>query len=79
MLDKKDFCKQIIVVDGMATYTFSVIFGDHSLGIKLSYLDTDDFTWSAYEKSAIDRNEIDIPQQALEKAKSELADRIKFS
>jgi hypothetical protein len=65
------FSDQIIIEQEMARYIFSVITENNTVKIQLSYLDVDDFQWSAYEPSTTSRDEIVIPndvqQQALNK------------
>ncbi len=73
---KSLFSDQIIIKDGMAVYTFSVINNGKSVSLKLAYLETDDFSWSTYEASVTTRQDIGIPASVIEKARRELSLRI---
>jgi hypothetical protein len=72
------FSGQIVINDELARYIFSVITENNTVKIQLSYLDTDDFQWSAYEPSATRRKEILIPEDIQKQALSELNKRIQF-
>lgn len=73
------FCSQIIVEDGMARYVFYPVVDikdTAKVSLKLAYLDTDDFSWSAYESSTTTREDIGMPDNVIEKALKELNSRI---
>ena len=73
---KNLFSDQIVVKDGMAVYTFSVVNNGTSVCLKLAYLETDDFSWSAYEQSVTTRQDIGMPDNVIEEARRELTRRI---